>query len=60
MIQVPKLIDAQKSEVKFPSINTCQDSSVGKAWGCNKSYQSPRVSGSSLIGGNFFIDFNLL
>ena len=32
--------------VKYPSINTCQDSSVGKAWNCNR--KANKVLGSQV------------
>ena len=50
--------------VKYLSINTCQDSSVGKAWYCKRNYLEmmsiPEVKGSITVGGNFFAEFILL
>ena len=43
----------KKRWVKDPSINTCKDSSDGKAW------DSPRVKVSIPVRGNFFAEFIL-
>ena len=43
---------ANKSEVKDPSINTCQDCSDGKAWDCK--HKKWALQGSIPVKGNFF------
>ena len=48
-----------KSGVKDPSINTCQDCSDGKAWDCThkKWTLQSRVPGSIPVRGNIFAEF---
>ena len=47
----------KQSGVKDPSINTCQDSSDGKAVNTRSENYSPRVEGSIPVTGNFCAEF---